>query len=163
MRHSHAFESAIDDALSAINTLVHVILQHKSFGSTVKRDELNGFGWAVFDTQAAARASGRVVLQIAAKSFRCGCSFKWIELSDVLLEKGLNDILEHGSNFHSANPFHKIMTSSCARTKIAPNRHQSPTVWSIRRRVSSTWNMDMTKSKANDLIKNDGTPFNPPR
>lgn len=161
--HAHTFEPAIDGALPAIDTAVHVIFQNEAFGGAVKRDEFDGFGWTVFDAQTAAYASGWVVLQIAAKSFRSGGPFDRIKLSGILFEKRLNHILEHGSNFHNANPFHKIMTRSCAKTKMAPNRHQSPTVWSMRRRVSKTWNMDITKSKASDLNKNDGMPFNPPR
>ena len=73
--HSHAFESAIDGALPAIDTAVHVIFQYKALGGTIKGDEFNGFGWAVFDAQTAASACGRIVLQIAAKSFRSGGSF----------------------------------------------------------------------------------------
>ena len=85
--HAHAFEPAIDGALPAIDTAVHVILQYEALGGTVKRDEFNGFGWAVFDTQATARACGWVVLQVAAKSFRSGCSFDRIQLSGILFEK----------------------------------------------------------------------------
>ena len=47
--HAHAFEPAIDGTLPAIDTAVHVILQHEALGGTVKRNEFNGFGWAVFD------------------------------------------------------------------------------------------------------------------
>ena len=75
IRHTHAFEPAIDGALPAIDTAVHVIFQDKAFCSAIQRDKLNGFGWAVFDTQATARACGRIVLQVAAKSFRRGGSF----------------------------------------------------------------------------------------
>ena len=73
--HAHTFEPAIDGALPAIDTAVHVILQYEALGGTIKRDEFNGFGWAVFDTQTTARTRGGVVLQVAAKSFRSGCSF----------------------------------------------------------------------------------------
>lgn len=110
--HAHAFESAIDRALPAIDTAVHVIFQDKAFCGTVERDEFDGFGWAVFDTQTAACTGGGVILQVAAKSFRSGGSFDWIQLSGILFEKRLNHILEHGSNFHNANPFHKIITRS---------------------------------------------------
>ena len=78
VRHAHAFESAINGALSTIDTAIHVIFQHEAFGGTVKGDEFNGFGWTVFDAQTAAYASGWVVLQVAAKSLRRGRSFKWI-------------------------------------------------------------------------------------
>ena len=110
--HAHTFESAIDGALSAIDTAIHVIFQHEAFCGAVEGDEFNGFGWTVFDTQTATRTRGGVVLQVAAKSFRSGGSFDWIQLSGILFEKRLNHILEHGSNFHNANPFHKIMTKS---------------------------------------------------
>ena len=48
--HAHAFESAIDYTLSAINTLIHMIFQHETFGGAVQRDKFNGFGWTVLDT-----------------------------------------------------------------------------------------------------------------
>ena len=73
--HAHAFEPAIDGALPTIDTAVHVIFQDKAFCGAVERDEFNGFGWAVFDTQATARACGWVVLQVAAKSFGSESSF----------------------------------------------------------------------------------------
>ena len=128
IRHAHTFKSAIDGALSTIDTTIHVIFQHEAFGGTINGDKFNGLGWAILDTQTAAGTRGGIVLQIAAESFRRGSSFHWIELRAVLFEKRLNNILKHGSDFHNANPFHKIMTSSCANTKIAPKRHQSPTV-----------------------------------
>ena len=73
--HTHAFEPAIDGALPAIDTTVHVILQYEAFGGAIKCDKFNGFGWAVFDAQTTASACGWVVLQVAAKSFRSGGSF----------------------------------------------------------------------------------------
>ena len=73
--HAHAFEPAIDGALPAIDTAVHVIFQYEALGGTVKCDEFDGLRWAVFDAQTAACACGWIVLQVAAKSFRSGGSF----------------------------------------------------------------------------------------
>ena len=78
VRHAHAFESAINGALSTIDTTIHVIFQDEAFCDTVKGDEFDGFRWTVFDAQIATHASGWVVLQVAAKSFRSGGSFDWI-------------------------------------------------------------------------------------
>jgi hypothetical protein len=48
--HAHAFEPAINGALSAIDTAVHVIFQDEAFCGAVKRDKFDGLGWAIFDT-----------------------------------------------------------------------------------------------------------------
>ena len=110
--HAHAFESAIDGALSAVDAAIHVIFEDEALRGAVERDEFNGFGWTVFYAQTTSRTRGGIVLQVAAKSFRSGSLFDRVKLSDVLFEERLDHILEHGSEFHNENPFHKIVTTS---------------------------------------------------
>lgn len=161
--HAHAFEATIDHTLTAIDAAVHVIFEDEAFGGAVERDQLDGFGGAIFHAQAATCASGWGVMQIAAETFRGGCLFKGIELGTVLFEQRSKDIFEHSAELHAVHPFSKIMTSSWISTRIAPKRHQSPTVWSMRRRVSVTCSMDMIKSKTRVLRRNSRMPFTPPR
>jgi hypothetical protein len=99
--HTHAFELAIDHTLTAIYTTVTMIFQDKAFCSTVQNDELNGLGWTILGTQTAASASLGVIEEFAAIASRRRDLFLGIHLSGRFFIEGLEDILQHGSDFHN--------------------------------------------------------------
>jgi hypothetical protein len=50
IRHTDAFEFAVDHTLPAIDAAVHVILHHVFLGSPVQDNQLDGIGWTILDT-----------------------------------------------------------------------------------------------------------------
>src|SRR5574340_91300 len=146
--HAHALELAARHALPAVDAAVHVVLEHKALGRPVERHQLDGFRRAVLRAQVAARAGLWVVVQHAAVALGRRQLLEGIQLRGGFLEEGLQDVLEHGADSHSGLPFRKMSTRICSSTRMVPKRHHKPTVWSMRRRVSSVCRMLMSTSTA---------------
>ncbi len=61
-----AFELAAYFTLAAVEAAFHVIGHHKTLGGAVERDQLDGLGRTILDTQTAAGAGDRRESQLAA-------------------------------------------------------------------------------------------------
>src|SRR5215212_4585497 len=161
--HADALELAIDHALPAVDTAVHVVGDHILLCGAVQDDQLKGLRRAILDAQAAARAGRGCIGEDAPVTFRGRGPFERIQLRIVFLEERLEDIPEHGAKSHRPPPFKTIVSRIWARTRMLPKRHHRPTVWSIRRRVSSVWKMDIRNRTARVFPRKGSTPCKPPR
>jgi len=110
--HAHTFEATINRTLTAIDATVHVVFEDEAFGGAVERDKFDGFGRAIFYTETATRAGGRIIIQTATEALWSRRLFERIELCAVFFEQRCDDIFEHGSYFHAIHPFSRIMTRS---------------------------------------------------
>jgi hypothetical protein len=98
--HAHAFELAIDHALTAINASVAVIFQNEPFGGAIQDDQLDGFRGTVLGTQTATRAKFGIKEQLTAITlWRRDFLFR-IHLRGWIFEEGFQNVPQHRSNFH---------------------------------------------------------------
>jgi hypothetical protein len=85
--HADALKLAVDHALTAIDTTIHVIFHNILFGHPIKDDQFDGIRWTILDTQAAARTSRRGVGKLSAITVWWSNSFQWIKLGVMFFEK----------------------------------------------------------------------------
>src|SRR5690349_1009895 len=163
VREVDTLKFAVHHTLTTIDAAVHVIFDHVLLCGTVQDGQLKRIRRTIFYAEPTTRAGGRCIRKDAAITQGRTDPFGRVQLCRRFFEERLYDILKHGTDAHNGFPFNKIVSRSCARTRMLPKRHHSPTVWSMRRRVSRLCSMVIRNSTPRVFTRNGRIPCRPPR